>query len=112
MELKIAVCLSQDDTMLSAYKNGEDIHAITTSSVFKIPIKEAKNKSDSQYKKRWTVAKSTIFGVLYGIYKNGLKRNLKVSAGIDLSPEECETFISGLKNKFSSLASWQKNTVR
>lgn len=112
VELKIAAYLSQDDTMLSAYRNKEDIHAITTSAVFKIPVEEAKNKSDPKYKKRRTVAKSTIFGVLYGIYKNGLKRNLKVSAGIDLSPQECETFISGLKNKFSGLSNWQKNTVR
>lgn len=112
VELKIAAYLSQDTLMLNAYKNKEDIHAVTTSAVFKIPVEEAKNRANPQYKKRRTVAKSTIFGVLYGIYKNGLKRNLKVSAGIDLSPEECETFISGLKNKFSGLASWQKNTVR
>ncbi len=112
VELKIAAYLSQDSTMLSAYTNGEDIHAITTSAVFKIPVEKAKNKLDPQYKKRRTVAKSTIFGVLYGIYKNGLKRNLKVSAGIDLTPEECENFISGLKNKFSGLANWQKHTVR
>ena len=37
--------------MLGAYKNGEDIHAITTSAVFKIPIEEAKNKSNTQYKR-------------------------------------------------------------
>jgi len=111
VELKIAAYLSQDEVMLKAYKQGEDIHAITTSAVFKIPVEIAKDKSDTKYKKRRTVAKSTIFGVLYGIYKNGLKRNLKVSAGIDLTSEECEKFINGLKNKFHGLASWQKQTV-
>lgn len=111
VELKIATYLSQDEVMLGAYKHGEDIHALTTSAVFKIPIETAKDKSDAQYKKRRTVAKSTIFGVLYGIYKNGLQRNLKVSAGIDLTADECENFITGLKNRFYGLASWQGQTV-
>ena len=111
VELKIAAYLSQDEAMLGAYKHGEDIHAVTTSAVFKIPVETAKDKSDPNYKKRRTVAKSTIFGVLYGIYKNGLQRNLKVSAGIDLTAEECEDFITGLKTRFYGLASWQKRTV-
>ena len=111
VELKIAAYLSQDKAMIQAYKNKEDIHAVTTSAVFGISIDEAKNKSDPQYKKRRTVAKSTIFGVLYGIYKKGLQRNLKTSAGIDLSVDECGEFIKGLKDKFSNLAFWQRQTV-
>lgn len=111
VELKIAAYLSQDEVMIGAYKQCEDIHAVTTSAVFKISVGTAKDKSDPNYKKRRTVAKSTIFGVLYGIYKNGLKRNLKVSAGIDLTDEECEDFITGLKTRFYGLASWQKRTV-
>lgn len=111
VELKIAAFLSKDPLMLHAYQKDEDIHAITTSAIFKIPLEKSKNKSDPLYKKRRTVAKSTIFGVLYGIYKNGLSRNLKVSAGIDLSPDHCALFIDKLKQNYHELASWQHQTI-
>lgn len=111
VELRIAAYVSQDKTMLDAYAKGEDIHAITTSAVFGIPLAKAKDKNDPQYKKRRTVAKSTMFGIIYGIREYGLARNLKVNAGIDHTPEECRSYIYGIKNHYTGLAKWQKDVV-
>ena len=115
VELRIAAYLSGDAVMQGAYRNDEDIHAITTSAVFGIPYEEAKNKSNPEYKHRRTVAKATMFGILYGIGANGLSRNLRDSIGIKISPEKCESYIDGILKKYRNLAAWQtdaKETAR
>lgn len=111
VELRIAAYLSADGTMLSAYRNGTDIHAITTSAIFGIPLEEASDKKHRDYKHRRTVAKSTMFGILYGIYAKGLMRNLKASAGINLSEEECAGYIDGIKARYQRLAAWQGSVI-
>ena len=111
IELRLAAYLSRDQTMLDAYAGNEDIHAITTAAIYRIPLAEAADKQNLQYKKRRTVAKSSIFGVLYGIYKKGLQRNLKAAAGINFTVEQCGMFIDSLKREYSTLAAWQINTM-
>ena len=115
VELRIVAYLSQDAVMLDAYKNGEDIHSITTSAVFGISREEATDKHHSEYKHRRTVAKGTMFGILYGIGAKGLSVNLKASAGVRASVEQCEQYIAGIKARYTNLAAWQqyaKETAR
>lgn len=115
VELRIVAYLSQDAVMLDAYKNGEDIHSITTSAVFGISREEAADKHHSEYKHRRTVAKGTMFGILYGIGAKGLSVNLKASAGVRASVEQCEQYIAGIKARYTNLATWQqyaKETAR
>ena len=115
VELRIVAYLSQDAVMLDAYKNGEDIHSITTSAVFGISREEAADKHHSEYKHRRTVAKGTMFGILYGIGAKGLSMNLKASAGVRASVEQCEQYIAGIKARYTNLAAWQqyaKETAR
>ena len=108
VELRIVAYLSQDAVMLDAYKNGEDIHSITTSAVFGISREEAADKRHSEYKHRRTVAKGTMFGILYGIGAKGLSVNLKASAGVRASVEQCEQYIAGIKARYTNLAAWQQ----
>ena len=115
VELRIVAYLSQDAVMLDAYKNGEDIHSITTSAVFGISREEAADKRHSEYKHRRTVAKGTMFGILYGIGAKGLSVNLKASAGVRASVGQCEQYIAGIKARYTNLAAWQqyaKETAR
>ena len=115
VELRIVAYLSQDAVMLDAYKNGEDIHSITTSAVFGISREEAADKRHSEYKHRRTVAKGTMFGILYGIGAKGLSVNLKASAGVRASVGQCEQYIAGIKARYTNLATWQqyaKETAR
>ena len=115
VELRIVAYLSQDAVMLDAYKNGEDIHSITTSAVFGISREEAADKHHPEYKHRRTVAKGTMFGILYGIGAKGLSVNLKASAGVRANVEQCEQYIAGIKARYTNLAAWQqyaKETAR
>ena len=111
-EIRIAAYLAQDQVLLDAYRHGEDVHAITTSAVFNIPLSEAKDKSRPDYKHRRTVAKSTLFGIMYGIAGAGLSRNLHTNAGVVTTPEQCNDYIRGILGKYRGLAAWQKQMKR
>lgn len=108
-EIRLVAYVSNDKVLLDAYKNGVDVHAITTSAVFGIPIEEAMDHTNPHYKHRRTVAKGTMFGIMYGITGAGLSRNLYTNAGISLTKEECDSYIKGILCKYTGMAAWQKS---
>lgn len=72
IELRLLAHLSKDETLISAYQNGQDIHATTASEVFDVPLCEV---SDLQRRN----AKAVNFGIVYGISAFGLSQDLKIS---------------------------------
>ena len=107
-EIRLCAYLSQDQVLLQAYRDGQDVHAITTSAVFHIPLSEAMDHSHPQYKHRRTVAKGTMFGIMYGIGGAGLSRNLYTNAGVQINREECDSYIQGILSKYTGMAAWQQ----
>ncbi len=71
IELRIMASFSQDETMIQAFKDGKDIHAITASRIFKVPLDEV--GSDMRRK-----AKTANFGIIYGISAFGLSQRLNI----------------------------------
>jgi len=65
IELRVIAALSEEETMINAFKNGEDIHASTASKVFGIPLKEVTREQRSN-------AKTVNFGIIYGVSAFGL----------------------------------------
>jgi DNA polymerase-1 len=65
IELRIIAALSQEETMIEAFKNGEDIHASTASKVFNVPLKDVTREQRSN-------AKTVNFGIIYGVSAFGL----------------------------------------
>ena len=57
--------------MMETYKSGGDIHAKTTSVIYKIPFEEAADKNAPHYKERRTIAKACNFGVFFGLFARG-----------------------------------------
>ena len=57
--------------MIAAYRDGEDIHSITASQVFGVPIEEVTQKMRRE-------AKAVNFGIIYGISDFGLSKNLGI----------------------------------
>lgn len=112
IELRVGAYFSRDDRMLKIYREGGDIHAGTTSVIYKIPLEEALDKSAEHYKERRSIAKNCNFGVFFGLYPRGLQRNLKFKAGLDTSYEECEEIIRNLKEGYPGLSRWQEEVKR
>lgn len=72
IELRIMAHMSGDDKLIEAYKSAQDIHRITASEVFHVPLNEV---TDLQRRN----AKAVNFGVIYGISSFGLSNDLSIS---------------------------------
>ncbi|MCM4152870.1 DNA polymerase I [Arenibacter sp. N53] len=72
IELRIIAALSEETTMIEAFKNGEDIHASTASKVFNIPLEEVTREQRSN-------AKTVNFGIIYGVSAFGLSNQTDLS---------------------------------
>ena len=106
IELRVGSWYCRDKKMLETYKNDGDIHAQTTSVIYNITFGEATDKNAPHYKEQRSIAKNCNFGVFYGLFPNGLMRNLK-KAGIEKTKEECAGIIENLKNGYPMLNTWQ-----
>ncbi len=74
IELRIIAALSEEETMIEAFKNGEDIHASTASKVFNVPLEEVTREQRSN-------AKTVNFGIIYGVSAFGLSNQTDLSRG-------------------------------
>lgn len=112
VELRVGAFYCRDEKMLETYREGGDIHARTTSVIYRIPVEQAADKNAADYKERRTIAKNCNFGVFYGLFPCGLQKTLKFKAGLDTGLETCEKIIANLKAGYPRLALWQEAVKR
>ncbi|MDG1398329.1 MAG: DNA polymerase I [Polaribacter sp.] len=74
IELRIIAALSEEETMINAFKNGEDIHASTAAKVFNVALDEVTREQRSN-------AKTVNFGIIYGVSAFGLSNQTSLSRG-------------------------------
>ncbi|MEJ6792217.1 MAG: DNA polymerase I [Lacinutrix sp.] len=74
IELRIIAALSKEETMIEAFKNGEDIHASTAAKVFNVPLGDVTREQRSN-------AKTVNFGIVYGVSAFGLSNQTDLSRG-------------------------------
>ena len=72
IELRVIAALSEEETMIEAFKNGEDIHASTASRVFNVSLSEVNREQRSN-------AKTVNFGIIYGVSAFGLSNQTDLS---------------------------------
>lgn len=71
IELRVLAELSGDETLAKAYQEGQDIHALTASKVFHVPLEEVTSLERRN-------AKAVNFGIVYGISAFGLSKDLRI----------------------------------
>lgn len=96
VELRILASLSQDNKMISAFSEGKDIHQMTASQIFNLPL----NKVN---KKMRQLAKTLNFGVAYGMGP------LAFAGSSGLTVEEAKKFIKEYFSDFQEVKRWQEN---
>ena len=74
IELRLIAAISEEENMIKAFQNGEDIHASTASKLFNIPLEEVTKTQRGQ-------AKTVNFGILYGQGAFGLAEQTGLSRG-------------------------------
>ena len=72
IELRVLASLSEDGNLIDAYRHAVDIHAVTASQVFHVPLEEVTPEMRRN-------AKAVNFGVVYGISAFGLSEDLSIS---------------------------------
>lgn len=96
IELRVLAHISEDETMIEAFKNGADIHAITASQVFEVPLEEVTKQMRSE-------AKAVNFGIVYGISDFGLASN------IGINRKKAKTYIEKYFEKYPNIKKYMDN---
>ena len=98
IELRIMAHLSCDAHLIEAFKNGQDVHAITAAKIFGI------DPSDVTPDQR-RIAKTANFGIMYGISSFGLSQRLKIGRG------EAKKIIEDYFANFPAISSYIEDTL-
>lgn len=98
IELRIMAHFSEDETMIEAFRQGKDIHAITASKVFKVSLDEV----DSDMRRK---AKTANFGIIYGISAFGLSQRLSIPR------REAADLIEAYFAEFPSVKKYMDNVI-
>ncbi|MDD4616524.1 MAG: DNA polymerase, partial [Alphaproteobacteria bacterium] len=97
IELRLAAAMANIKALIQAFHDGIDIHALTASQVFGIPLNEM-----TPEKRR--AAKAINFGIIYGISGFGLGKQIGISAS------EASAFIRDYLDRFHELRDWMETT--
>ncbi|MEM6303662.1 MAG: DNA polymerase I [Pseudomonadota bacterium] len=97
IELRILAHIAGIDALKDAFQRGDDIHAMTASEMFDVPMEDM----TPEIRRR---AKAINFGVIYGISGFGLARNLRISR------EEAQGFINRYFERFPGIRAYMDDT--
>ena len=98
IELRILAHVAGIETLKQAFRDGHDIHAMTASEMFNVPLAEMTPEIRRQ-------AKAINFGVIYGISGFGLARNLRIPRG------EAQGFIDRYFERFPGIKDYMDATT-
>ena len=98
IELRILAQMADIDALKQAFREGQDIHAMTASEMFNVPLDEMTPDIRRQ-------AKAINFGVIYGISGFGLARNLRIPRA------EAQGFIDRYFERFPGIRAYMDATV-
>ena len=97
VELRVLAHIAKIEPLIAAFKNGEDIHALTASEIFSTDIK----KITPDLRRR---AKAVNFGIIYGISAFGLAKQLSITN------HEANNFIKKYFDKFPGIKKYMEDT--
>ncbi len=99
IEMRILADMADVKELKKAFKNNQDIHALTASQVFNVPI----NKITDDFRRK---AKAINFGIIYGITQYGLAKQISVSN------QEAQDFINAYFKKFPEIKDYMSTTIK
>jgi DNA polymerase-1 len=97
IELRIMAHLANDDGLITAFKNGEDIHRATAAEVFNVPLDKVTNELRRN-------AKAINFGLIYGMSAFGLAKQL------DISRTDAQTYIKLYFERYPNVKKYMNET--
>ncbi|WP_296647160.1 DNA polymerase I [Romboutsia sp. 13368] len=98
VELRVLAHMSQDETMIDAFKHNEDIHTKTASQVFNVSMDEVTSKQRSD-------AKAVNFGIVYGKSDFGLSEDLHIPV------KQAKEYIENYFNKYGKIKQFMDEII-
>jgi len=98
IELRLLAHFSGCKELIEAYNNGQDIHALTASQVFGVPLDKVTHELR-------TSAKAVNFGIIYGISAFGLARDLNISVS------RAQDYIDRYFARYSTIKDYMENNI-
>ncbi|HEY7040592.1 MAG TPA: DNA polymerase I [Methylomirabilota bacterium] len=98
IELRILAHVSGEESLVEAFRRGEDIHARTASEVFGVAL-------DAVTPEQRDIAKTTNFSVIYGVTAFGLSR------GLDISTKQAQEFLDRFFARHPKVKAYLARTV-
>ena len=98
IELRLLAHISGDETMKNAFLTGEDIHAVTASQVFGVPLEDVTAQMRSH-------AKAVNFGIVYGISAFSLAQDIGVR------PREAQAYIDAYLGKYHGVREYMERVI-
>jgi DNA polymerase-1 len=98
IELRVIAALAEDEAMISAFNNGEDIHKATAAKVFEVPPEEVSREQRSN-------AKTVNFGIVYGVSAFGLSQQT------DMNRKEAKAAIDGYFRTYPGIKDYMDKQV-
>ncbi|MBQ8793251.1 MAG: DNA polymerase I, partial [Clostridia bacterium] len=98
IELRVLASMANDSVMIDAFRSDTDIHTVTASQVFNIPIDMVLPIMRSR-------AKAVNFGIVYGIGAFSLGKDIGVSR------KEADTYIKNYLDTYKGIAAYMDNTI-
>ena len=95
IELRILAHIANDTAMQTAFRDGEDIHAVTASQVFRVPLGEVTSQMRSR-------AKAVNFGIVYGISAFSLADDIHVPQ------KEAQSYIDAYLNHYEGVRTYME----
>lgn len=96
IELRVLAHIANDETMINAFRNNEDIHAVTASQVLGIPLEDVTKEQRSS-------AKAVNFGIVYGISEFSLAQDLHISV------KEAKAYIESYLEKYHGVRNYMES---
>jgi uracil-DNA glycosylase family 4 len=100
LELRILAVMTGDPELIRLYRSGADLHKEVASGAFGVPVSEVT-------KDQRTASKKIQFGIVYQESAKGLSEDLRAE-GINMSVEECQSFIDSYFKRFPVVERWIK----
>lgn len=102
IELRVVAEFSNDERMIQAYINGEDLHRLTAALV------SGKSTNEITKEERQS-AKAMNFGLVFGMGAKGLQNYAKETYNVDMTIEEAEQFRERFFKAYKGVASWHES---
>lgn len=95
IELRVLAYLSQDETLITAFATGQDIHALTAAGLFDVPL-------DAVTHEQRQTGKRINFSILYGLTAHGLSKDLHISH------KKAQEYIDRYMAQYPGVVAWME----